>query len=127
MAKRRLKVHFRIPPYSYPRNAWRRQIYDAASSAMNAGRVSYRNDDALAMEIVLYFDQRSFGFHDVDNRLKDILDALQGRMGGPKSIRSHDPLIPNDRQICRVLVTKMLPLQQSHGAGSVTITKHRVG
>ena len=42
--------------------------------------------------------------HDVDNRLKDILDALQGRFRGPlgKKLR----LIPNDNKICKATIEK---------------------
>ena len=65
------------------------------------------------------------GFHDVDNRLKDVLDSLQARMGGSKAMRQYQPLIPNDSQVFTVTVTKMLPPPQSHGMGHVTITKHR--
>ena len=124
MAKRRFKIHFRIPPYVTPRNDWRRLIYDAARTEMQARRVTYRSDDRLAVALVLYFDGMAIGFHDVDNRLKDVLDALQGRMGGPKAVRRHQPLIPNDSQVFRVTVTKMLPPPQSHGLGHVTIARH---
>jgi len=77
----------------------------------------------LAVSVVLYFDDKAIGFHDVDNRLKDVLDALQARMGGPKAVRMYQPLILNDSQIFRVVVTKMLPPPQSKGDGHVTITK----
>jgi Holliday junction resolvase RusA-like endonuclease len=120
MAKRKFKIHFRIPPYATPRNDWRRLIYNAARKEMETGRVTYRKDDRLAVTLVLYFP-RAIGFHDVDNRLKDVLDALQGRMG--KVTRR--PLIPNDKQVYRVAVTKMLPPPQSHTLGHVTITKQR--
>jgi hypothetical protein len=61
--------------------------------------------------------------HDVDNRLKDILDALQGRAGGPKKKRTLEPIIPNDRQIYRVIMEKGLPPRQSKGFGHLTIRK----
>jgi hypothetical protein len=125
MSKRKFKIHFRIPPYVTPRNDWRRLIYDAARTEMQARRVTYRSDDRLAVTLVLYFERVAIRFHDVDNRLKDVLDALQGRMGGPKAMRRHQPLIPNDSQVFRVAVTKMLPPPQSHSLGHVTITKHR--
>ena len=92
---------------------------------MRAKRVTYRSDDKLAVALVLYFDRVAIRFHDVDNRLKDVLDALQGRMGGPKAVRRHQPLIPNDSQVFRVTVTKMPPPPQSHDLGHVTIAKHR--
>lgn len=125
MAKRRANLHFRIPPYVSPRNRWRKLIYDAALAAMQEGQVTYQAEDRLELELVLYFDRATIGFHDVDNRLKDVLDALQARMGGPKAVRQHQPLIPNDNQFFRVSVVKMLPPKQSHGRGHVTITRHR--
>jgi len=125
MAKRKFKIQFRIPPYVTPRNDWRRLIYKAARTEMRARQVTYQCDDKLAVEVVLYLDGAAICIHDVDNRLKDVLDALQGRMGGPKTVRRHQPLIPNDNQIFRVAVTKMQPPPQSHGLGHVTITKHR--
>ncbi len=122
MAKRKFKIKFRIPPYVTPRNDWRGLIYDAARKEMRARRVTYQSDDRLAVALVLYLDGAAIGFHDVDNPLKDVLGALQGRMGGPKAVRRHQPLIPNDRQIFRAAVTKMLPPSQSHGLGHVTIS-----
>ena len=60
-------------------------------------------------------------FHDVDNRLKDVMDALQGRAGGPKSRRPLPPIVPNDRQVRRVVVEKMVAPKQSGGSGHLTI------
>jgi hypothetical protein len=63
--------------------------------------------------------------HDVDNRLKDCLDALQGCAGGSKKRRSLDPIIPNDRQIYRVVIEKSLPPKQAKGLGHLTIRRFR--
>jgi hypothetical protein len=90
---------------------------------MQARRVAYESHDLLAVSLVFYLDDLALGIHDVDNRLKDVLDALQGRMGGPKSARQYEPLIPNDKQIYRVTVSKMSPPPQSHGLGHVTISR----
>jgi Holliday junction resolvase RusA-like endonuclease len=62
--------------------------------------------------------------HDVDNRLKDILDALQGRAGGPKSTRKLKAIIPNDSQVFCVTVEKLPAPWQSHGLGHVRVTKY---
>jgi hypothetical protein len=54
----------------------------------------------------------------VDNRLKDILDALQGRFGGSKSARSKTRLFENDRQVCRVVIEKQpIPKNLDEDAG----------
>ena len=63
--------------------------------------------------------------HDVDNRLKDIMDALQGRAGGPKNRKPLIPTITNDNQIYRVIIEKLAPPKQSHGLGHLTIRKYR--
>ena len=63
--------------------------------------------------------------HDVDNRLKDIMDALQGRAGGKKGSGSLVPIIPNDRQVFKVTIEKMPPPKQSLGLGHLTVKKHR--
>ena len=123
MPKRKSKIHFRIPRYVSPRNEWRRLIYNAASIEMQARHVVYRPADRLAISLVFYLNDSASDIHDVDNRLKDVLDALQGRMGGPKAVRHFQPLIPNDRQIFRVTVSKMLPPPQSHGLGHVIISR----
>jgi len=53
--------------------------------------------------------------------LKDIHDALQGRVGGSKALRRLKPIILNDRQVYRVTITKSVPPKQSLGLGHVSI------
>jgi len=97
-----------LPPYETPRNAWRSKIHAAALEAMRTGGISYSESDWLAVDVQLVMTEAMFRFHDVDNRLKDILDALQARVGGPKRIRSLTPLIPNDFQVVRAVVEKVV-------------------
>src|SRR4051812_1946298 len=104
MPKRRLSLRIRIPAYRAPRNEWRKHLHTAIVKRQSQRGVQYNSEDRLEVHVRLYFDERSLRSHDVDNRIKDILDALQGRAGGPKSIRFIDPLIPNDSQIYRVSV-----------------------
>ena len=75
----------------------------------------------MAVEVKLYLRGRALEIHDVDNRLNDILDALQGRAGGSKAVRKLKPIILNDRQVYRVVVTKSSPPGQSHGLGHVVV------
>lgn len=119
MAKRALRIQFRLPPYEPPRNEWRKQIHAAALA--KRGAVRYEPDDCLEVDVRLYFGLRPLGFHDVDNRLKDVLDALQGGTGGSKALRTLEPIIPNDRQIYRVVVEKSEPPPQSSGLGHVIV------
>ena len=59
----------------------------------------------------------------MDNRIKDILDALQGRMGGSKAVRKFAPIILNDRQVYRVTITKSVPPKQSLGLGHIAVSR----
>ena len=59
--------------------------------------------------------------HDVDNRLKDVLDALQGRAGGSEALRLLKQIVLNDSQIYRFTITKSVPSKQSLGLRHVTI------
>jgi len=123
MAKRRMTVHFRIPPYNPPRNDWRKDIYAAAKAEIERRGIEYRREDKLQISIVLYLPKRSVEIHDLDNRSKDVLDALQGRMGGSKAMHTACPLVPNDNQFSSLSVTKSVPPKQSHEKGHVTISK----
>jgi uncharacterized protein YfaA (DUF2138 family) len=64
-------------------------------------------------------------WHDVDNRLKDVMDALQGRAGGSKVRRRLMAVIPNDVQIYRVVIAKSLSPAQSRGFGHLTVRRLR--
>ncbi len=119
--KTRQKLKFRLPEYVSPRNAWRKKIYASALAAAKKQGVSYPEDTKLAVEVRLYLRGRKLEIHDVDNRLKDVLDALQGRMGGSKAIRKFVPIIQNDRQVYRVVITKSAPPKQSLGLGHVFV------
>ena len=125
MAKRRMSLRVRVPAYKHPRNAWRELIHSEVVKVANARGVSYKPDDKLELIITLYLNDTGLRFHDVDNRLKDIMDALQGRAGGPKSKRCLSPIIPNDHQVFRVFIEKMLLPGQSHGMGHLVIRKYK--
>jgi hypothetical protein len=87
----------------------------------------YSKDDRFEVALRLYFDNHRLPLVDIDNRLKDVLDALQGHVGGAgKKRRMLRPIIPNDSQVFRAMVEKSLPPKQSlHGRGHLTITKYR--
>ena len=125
MAKRRQTARVRIPSYRYPRNVWRELIHAEVTKCVRSRKIKYNHKDKLELIITLYLDEKPLQFHDVDNRLKDIMDALQGRVGGSKSQHKVPPIIPNDHQIYRVTIEKMLPPKQSHGMGHLIITKYK--
>jgi Holliday junction resolvase RusA-like endonuclease len=125
MTKQRLKVRFRIPLYVTPRARWRRQIHLTATAVIRRAGIAYSSNDRLELDVRLYLTEDALVVHDVDNRLKDIMDALQGHVqGGGKKRRGLPALIPNDNQIYRVIVEKTAPPKQSHGQGHVTIRRY---
>jgi hypothetical protein len=123
MPKRRLRLKMSLPPYAPPRNTWRRQIHAAAFEAKMQRNVTYSEDDRLEVHVVLGLTASEALIHDVDNRLKDILDALQGRAGGAKNVQFLERIIPNDRQVYRVSVEKS-PRRDAKGpSGRVIVRK----
>ena len=126
MPKRPLRLKIRIPEYKAPRNSWREAIHRAVLEVQKTTDVTYESDDRLEVVLQLYFtDARATEIHDVDNRLKDCLDALQGRVGGTKTKakRGLPPIVPNDRQIWRVVVEKARAPKQAHSRGHLTIRR----
>ena len=66
--------------------------------------MTYADDVRFEIVVLLYMKKgKQHEIHDVDNRLKDILDALQGRFG---STRAKKRLIKNDQYISRALIEK---------------------
>lgn len=125
MAKRRQSLRVRIPPYRYPRNAWRESIHAEVVATAQSRGIAYQPEDELELVITLHLDEAGLKHHDVDNRLKDIMDALQGRAGGPKSTHRLKHVIPNDHQIYKVTIEKMLAPGPSHGIGHLVIRKYK--
>ena len=125
MAKRKLKLSIRIPEYQSPRNLWRQRLHGVIASAATKSCVFYHSSDKLELNVKLYLEGTALCSHDVGNRLEDIMDTLQGRIGGSKKIRRWAPIIPNDKQIYQVTVKKALAPKQSRGLGYVLITRHK--
>jgi len=117
MAKSRKTISTMVPTYQKDRQQWRREIPDNVLSAALSAGVQYDRDDHLEVVILLYLKKgKRLLIHDVDNRLKDILDALQGKFRGSKTF-AKTPLIGNDNQIYRVLIEKQQPPKRYPFAG----------
>ena len=106
-------IKIRLPAYVAPRIEWRKRMYPAMVKTLEDNKISYAKDDRLELNITLYLEKGAIDVHDVDNRLKDIMDALQGRAGGPKDEHHFQSLIPNDNQIYKVTIEKKVPPKQS--------------
>lgn len=131
MAKRRFKFKCYLPPYVYPRLRWRRLIHKSANESFRRQDIhDYSGDDKFALTIRLRMTKDAMDLHDLDNRLKDIMDALQGRLGGSKAIPALQPLIPNDRKIFRVSIEKLASKntqQTARHSGYFVMTRYRRG
>ena len=126
MPKRPMKLKIRIPEYKAPRNKWRHEIHKAVSEEKRIKQTYFKLNDRLEVTLRIYFkDERSAKPHDIDNRLKDCMDALQGRVGGTKTkkTRLRKPIVPNDRMIWRAVVEKAIAPKQADSRGHLTIRR----
>ncbi|MBX7246561.1 MAG: RusA family crossover junction endodeoxyribonuclease [Candidatus Sumerlaeaceae bacterium] len=124
MAKKRQSFKVRLPIYEGKRLVWRRAI--SLELAKVAGGIDIRSNDLIELNIKLYMPESAIGKHDVDNRLKAIMDALQGRLGGTKSIKPLNPIVPNDNQIYKVTIEKCISPPQGKGKGHLIVRKYRL-
>jgi hypothetical protein len=117
MPKRRLNLDIRLPVYQADRVAWRKAIHTKAVEQRGLHpAVRPKKRDRFEVRIRLYLPNSGEG-HDVDNRLKDILDALQGTWGHRKFAREANSILPNDRQIIKVVIEKSSPPKQARKSG----------
>ena len=124
MPKRTLTLKVTIPPYESPRSLWRKEIHKAVVEQEVKTGVRYTPEDRLEVIVRIYLDDKKLQSIEVDNRLKDILDALQGRADGTRRVATMKPIVPNDRQIYRVTIEKMKPPGQRHGLGHLVVRKY---
>jgi Holliday junction resolvase RusA-like endonuclease len=126
MAIRKTTLKIRLPQYITPRLKWRIAINEELVKAIQNQKVTYFITDKLELIITLYLKDIALEFHDIDNRLKDIMDAMQGRAGGSKAKLSIPRIIFNDSQIFKVTIEKKLPTKQSNGLGHLIIRKYKI-
>jgi Holliday junction resolvase RusA-like endonuclease len=119
MAKMRHTITAKLPGYQSARYEWRRKILKNVRAAQADRVVKYDSESRFEVIVLLYLRKgKRHDIHDVDNRLKDILDALQGRFGGSKTTRSKTRLFDNDRQVSRVVIEKQpIPKNLDDDAG----------
>lgn len=129
MAKVRRTIRTVLPTYQKDQQRWRREILNNVRKAAGAAGIRYDQDDRLEVVILLYLKAgKRHDIHDVDNRLKDILDALQGRFRGPSGKKRR--LIANDNKICRAVIEKrptpkMLKNKKKNTGGKILIRPYK--
>jgi Holliday junction resolvase RusA-like endonuclease len=122
MPKPRRTLKFRLPEYVTGPNKWKKLIHGAALEAKKKQKAEFPEGVQLQVEVRVYLKDRQLGIHDVDNRLKSILDALQGRAGGSKAVNDLEKIIQNDQDVYRVVIEKSAPPKQSRGLGHVKVS-----
>lgn len=125
MAKRRFSISTALPAYARPRNEWRRRVHAAVLDAQTRRGVGYRDADRLEIRITLFLRERPLDLHDIDERVKDVIDALEGRIAGPRSRRRIAPIIPSPDQVQRIVLEKAAARGQRGALGELAISRYR--
>jgi hypothetical protein len=124
MAKRRFTISATLPAYAPPRNEWRRRVHAAVLEAQTVRGVGYGESDQLELRISLFLGQRDLDIHEIDERLKDIVDALEGRIAGRRSRRRIAPIVTRG-QVRRVIIDKDTRTLRGRPLGLLTVARYR--
>lgn len=123
MAKRGLKLSVQIPNIMSDGPAWLRALHAAIVQVQDRGNVQFSNTDKLEVEICFHLRNPKLTILDLDNRLKDVFDALQGFVGDKGKSGELRPIIPNDNQIYRVIAEKRLAPKVNRAALSTIVIR----
>jgi hypothetical protein len=124
VAKRRFTITATLPAYIPPRNEWRRRVHAAVLEAQTFRGVGYRESDRLELRVSLFLGQRALDVHETDERVKDIVDALEGRIAGRRSRRRIAPIVQAG-QILRIILEKDTRVPRGRPLGVLTISRFR--
>jgi len=125
VAKRRFSITTPLPAYARPRNEWRRRLHAAVLDAQTRRGVGYRDADRVEVRITLSLGERALDLHEIDERVKDVIDALEGRIAGPRSRRRIAPIIPSAGQIQRIVLERSGGRGRRGALGELAITRYR--
>lgn len=89
------RLHITLPKYTADDAAWAEAIRVAARAEITARGFSYSREDRLQVELLFYM-RGGLAKRDVDNRIKQVLDALKGTSG----------VFPDDNQVFRIVAEK---------------------
>ena len=124
MAKRRFTISATLASYAPPRNEWRRRVHAAVLEAQTFRGVGYRESDQLEMRVSIFLPSRPLDLHDIDERVKDIVDALEGRIAGRRSRRRIAPIVSSG-QIRRVILERDTRTLRGRPFAVLTIARYR--
>jgi hypothetical protein len=124
MAKRRFSIVVELPAYARPRNEWRRRVHAAVLEELARRGVGYVDADRLEVRLALALESRPLAVHAIDERVKDVIDALGGRIAGPRSVRRIAPIVA-DEQIGRIVLEKAPVRRRGRTLGQLAVTRYR--
>jgi len=122
---RRFSITVPLPPYTRPRNEWRRRVHGAVLDVQTRRGVGYRESDQLEIRISLALGDRPLDVHEIDERIKDVIDALEGRIAGPRSRRRIASIVPSSDQIRRIVLEKEPRRVRRRALGELAISRYR--
>ncbi len=125
MAKRRFSITVALPGYTRPRNEWRRRVHASVLDAQTRRGVGYRDADRVEVRITLFLGERPLDLHEIEERVKDVIDALEGRIAGPRSRRRIAPIIPSPDQIQRIVLERSGGRGRRGALGELAISRYR--
>jgi hypothetical protein len=124
LAKRRFSIVVELPAYARPRNEWRRRVHAAVLDELARRGVGYVDADRLELRLALALEGRPLSVHAIDERVKDVIDALGGRIAGPRSVRRIAPIVA-DGQIARIVLEKAAVRRRGRTLGQLAVTRYR--
>jgi hypothetical protein len=75
------------------------------------------------VRISLPLGDRPLDIHEIDERVKDVIDALEGRIAGPRSRRRIAPIVPSSDQIRRIVLEKEPGQARRRALGELAISR----
>lgn len=99
-------------------------MHAAVLEAQTFRGVGYRESDQLELRVSLYLGARALDVHETDERMKDIVDALEGRIAGRRSRRRIAPIVASG-QIRRLILEKDERVPRGRPLGVLTVARYR--
>ena len=99
-------------------------MHAAVLEAQTFRGVGYRESDRLELRVSLFLGARALDVHETDERVKDIIDALEGRIAGRRSRRRIAPIVAAG-QILRLIIEKDARVPRGRPLGVLTLSRYR--
>jgi len=99
-------------------------MHAAVLEAKTFRGVGYRESDQLELRLSLFLGQRDLDVHDTDEHVKDVVDALEGRIAGRRSRRRIAPIVLSG-QVRRIILEKDTRSLRGRPFAQLTISRYR--